>query len=113
MKYVLLAIFVLFAAQPLQAVSCDMHDAQGTSHGQHDDMQGNDGMDMDCCDQEPSVPADNCESMFHCGTCTAVAVAISPSAINVNFHPGSHPLLLGNGEPVNRFNTPPFRPPIA
>jgi hypothetical protein len=111
-KYVLLAIFVLFAAQPLQAAPCDMHDTQGTTHNQHGDMQENSDMDMDCCDHDPSAPADNCDSQFHCGASTA-AVTINSGTVNVNFSPGSRHFLPGSGEPISAFSSPPFRPPIA
>ena len=109
MKYVLLAIFVLFAAQPLQAESCDMQAAQGSAHGQHD-MQDDMGSDMDCCDQEPS---DNCNSISHCGACTAGVVSIHTSLLSAIFPSSEDPLITATGELRIRFNPPPFRPPIA
>jgi len=63
MKYVLLAIFVLFAAQPLQASSCDMYGGQNSGHSQHGDMLDSDMNDMDCCDDDPASPGDGCDSM--------------------------------------------------
>jgi len=124
MKYVLLAIFVLFAAQPLRASLCDMYDAQGTAQGAHGDMHDGD-MDhgdmqgMDCCDHDPtdsSDPADSndlCNSMSHCGACTASVVALNADmAISISTL-ASRQYLSNTGEPLNRFKSPPFRPPIA
>jgi len=113
MKYVLLAIFVLLAAQPLQASSCDMFDGQNAGHGQHGDMHDGDMQDMDCCDDEPADTGDSCSSMSHCGACTAGVIAINPSVANAIFSTNSRQYLHDTGEPLNRFNSPPFRPPIA
>ena len=117
MKYVFLAIFVLFAAQPLQASSCDMQSSQGTSHSGHDMQDGpmaeGDGAGMDCCDHDPSVPSDNCDSMSHCGACTTAVVAINSSTVNVIFSLNCRQYLAGTGEPLSRFSPPPFRPPIS
>lgn len=108
MKYVFLAIFVLLAAQPLQASLSDMCGSQGTSFTTHGDMD-----DMDCCDQDPTGSSDNCGPMSHCGTCTAGVVTVSTDTTNAIFvtDPRSH--LPGTGEPLSRFNSPPFRPPIS
>jgi len=113
MKYVLLAIFVLFAAQPLQASPCDMCDGQNTGHSQHGDMHDGDMQNMDCCDHEPADTGDGCGSMSHCGACTAGVMAINPSVANAIFSTSSRQYLPDTGEPLNRFNSPPFRPPIA
>jgi len=117
MKYVLLAIFVLFAAQPLQASACDMHDAQDTSHSQHGKMHDNPmddgGQDMDCCDDDPASPDKGCDSMSHCGACTAGVVALNPSTFNPIFDLNLQQCLLTTGEPLSRFGPPPLRPPIT
>ncbi len=113
MKYVFLAIFVLLSAQPMQAMSCDMHDDQQTSqHGSHD-MDHGDAQAMDCCDHDPSVPTDSCDSMFHCGACPAGVMAFSSFAINTVFIANSRLYLPDTGEPLSRFTPPLFKPPIA
>ena len=85
MKYVFLAIFVLIASQPVQVSSCDMHESEQTSqHGSHD-MDHGDGQGMDCCDHDPSVPSDTCDSVFHCGACPTGVMAISSFVVNVVF----------------------------
>lgn len=113
MKYVLLTIFVLFAAQPLQASLCDTGNDQGTAQGTHGDMHHGDMHDMDCCDHNPADANDSCGSMSHCGACTASAVALNlDMAISV-YTMGSRQYLSDTGEPIYRFRTPPFRPPIA
>lgn len=113
MKYVLLAMFVLFTAQPLQADSCDMHANHDTSHNQNGSMQDTDMEDMGCCDHDPADTGDGCNTMPHCGACTAVAVAIYPSVTGITFFPDSpQPLYRGNESPGD-FTSPPFRPPIA
>jgi hypothetical protein len=109
MKYIVLAIFVLFAAQPLQASSCDMHDAQDTSHSQH----GDNGHAMDCCDDDPSGSADGCDSMSHCGASIAAGVTIDSTPLNVIFAASSYQHLADPGPLQNKIYSPPFRPPIT
>jgi len=113
MKYIVLAIFVLFAAQPLQATSCDMHDAQDTSQSQHGQMHEDEGHAMDCCDDDPADSSDHCGSMSHCGACTAAVVAIDTSPLNVFFAASSYQHLANSGMHQSKFYSPPFRPPIA
>ena len=118
MKYVLLAIFVLFAAQPLQASWCDMCDGQGTTLDSHDgmhdgDMDHGDMSDMDCCDSDPAKPMDGCNSMSHCGACTAGVVTLDANMAAFVFTVASRQYLPDSGEPLSRFKSPPFRPPIA
>jgi len=113
MKYVLLAFFVLIAAQPMQVMSCDMHDSQQTSqHGSHD-MNHDGGQDMDCCDHDPSVPSDNCDAMSHCGACPAGVMAFSTFTVSTPFKTNARLYLPDTGEPLSNFNPPPFKPPIA
>ena len=112
-KYVFLAIFVLFAAQPVQAKSCDMHDSQTMSHSDSHDMDHEDGQDMDCCDHDPSVPSDNCDSTSHCGACTAGVLAFNTFVVSTIHKTNSKLYLPDTGEPLNPFNPPPFKPPIV
>ncbi len=112
MKYVLLAIFVLFTAQPLQGSVCDMHDGQDTSHSQHGNMHENDMDAMDCCDHEPADTDDSCGSMSHCGACTAGLSAVYPSILNADFSPGSRQYLTATNGLLSAYKPPPFRPPI-
>ncbi len=109
MKYIVLAIFVLFAAQPLQASSCNMHDAQDTSHSQH----GDSGHAMDCCDDDPSGSSDGCDSMSHCGASTAAGVTIDSAPLNVIFAASSYQHLAKAGALQSKIYSPPFRPPIT
>ena len=118
MKYVLLAIFVLLAAQPLRASLCDMCDAQETTQGAHGDMDHGDMdhgnmQDMDCCDQDPAGSHDSCDSMSHCGACTASVVVLNADMAISIFTVVSHQFLSDAGEPLYRIKSPPFRPPIA
>jgi len=124
MKYLLLAIFVLFAAQPLRASLCDMCNGQGATQGaenhehggemNHADMQG-----MDCCDDDsanshdPADSNDSCDSMSHCGACTASVGALDASLVVSVHTTASRQYLPDTSEPLNRFKSPPFRPPIA
>jgi len=113
MKYVFLAIFVLIASMPVQVSSCDMHDSQQTSqHGSHN-MNHDDGPSMDCCDHDPAVPSDNCDSMLDCSVCTAGVMAFSSFTINAIFKANTRLYLPDTGEPLISFNPPPFKPPIA
>jgi len=113
MKYVFLAIFVLIAAQPMQVSSCKMHDTQQASHSGSHDMNHDDGQDMDCCDHDPSVPSDSCDSVSHCGATTAGVMAFSSIAVNVIFNSNSRLYQSDTGEPLSRFKSPPYKPPIA
>ncbi|MCP4048515.1 MAG: hypothetical protein GY732_21260 [Gammaproteobacteria bacterium] len=117
MKYILLSVFVFFAAQPFQASYCDMQVSQEASHGGHNMQHGSkadtDGAGMDCCDHDPSTPSDSCDSMSHCGACVIAASAINPSAIIVFYHVDSHLYSPETNEHLSDFSSPPFRPPIS
>ena len=113
MKYVFLAIFVLIAAQPTQVMSCDMHDSQQTTHSGTHNMDHGDMSDMDCCDHDPSVPSDNCDSMSQCSPCTAGVLALNSYTVSTVFKPSSRLYLPDTGEPSSRFKSPPYKPPIA
>lgn len=123
MKYVFLAIFVLIASQPMQVSSCDMDDTRQTSqhgsdnidHGNmdHGNMDHGGGNEMDCCDHDPAVPSDNCDSMVDCGLCTAAVMAFSVFTMDAIFKTDTQLYLPDIDDPLSRFKTPPFRPPIA
>ena len=117
MKYVLLAIFVLFAGQPLQAASCDMHDGQDTSqnpHGNmHDSPMDDHGQDMDCCDHDPDKKGDACDSLSRCGTFVAGFVAVTPSALDTIFSSNSQQTFDIADGILSISDSPPFRPPIV
>ena len=117
MKYVLLAIFVLLAAQPTYAARCDMHATQQTSqHGSHDMDHGMDhgqGQPMDCCDNEPSMPAGHCDSLFHCGACPAGVLSFDTLAVSTAFKTNARLIVPDTGEPLSNFNPPPYKPPIS
>lgn len=117
MKYYFLAIFVLFSAQPFQAVACDMHDAQDTQsqHSNMDDgsMNHDDMQDMDCCDHESEEPIDGCASMSHCGACAIGLAAVHPSLTETVFSSNSKLFLPIADGVMNRSDSPPFRPPIT
>jgi len=113
MRYVFLAIFVLIASMPMQVSPCDMHESQQMS------QQGSHGMDhdamqtMDCCDHDPAVPSDNCNSIFHCGACPTGVMAIHSFVINTVFKAHSRLVLPDSTDPQSNFNPPPFKPPIV
>ena len=117
MKYVFLAIFVLIASQPTQVSSCDMDDTRQTSqHGSnmdHGNMDHGSGNDMDCCDHDPAVPSDNCDSMVDCGLCTAAVMAFSVFTIDAIFKVDTQLYLPDIDDPLSRFKPPPFKPPIT
>jgi len=114
MKYIFLAIFVLIATQPVQVMSCDMHDdARQTSQNAHHDMNHDVEEEMDCCDHDPSVPTHQCDSMSHCGAGTTGALAFNSLSVNEIFKTVSRLYLHDPGEPLSRFNPPPYKPPIV
>lgn len=113
MKFVLLAIFVLFAAQPLQAASCDMHDGQNNIHSQHGNMHDANAHGTDCCDDDPTDTDDSCSSMSQCGTCPAGLAAVKPSLVSVIFNTASQQYFTFGVAPRYRFSSPPLRPPIS
>jgi len=113
MKYVFLAIFVLIATQPVRVLSCDMHDTRQASHSVSHGMNHDHGQDMDCCDHDPSVPSDNCDWVSHCGASSTGVMAFSSIAANLIFKSNSRLYLSDANEPLNRFKSPPYKPPIA
>lgn len=127
MKYVLLSIFVLFAAQPLQAVPCDMCDGQDKTGNQHQSMPDHampdhsghgsamlDGMqDKDCCDGDTDDAGHSCGAMSHCGACSTGLTAVTPSAVIALLSPGSVQVIASGDASLSHFSSPPFRPPIC
>ena len=117
MKFVLLAIFVLFAGQPLQAAGCDMHDGQDTSQNQHGNMRGgpmdNQMQDMDCCDHDPDKQGDACDSLSQCEAFAAGFVAVTPSTLDTVYSSSAQQKFAIVDGILSRSSPPPFRPPIA
>ena len=121
----LLAIFVLLAAQPLQASFCDMCADQKAMHSgmASDEEHGHDmhaGMDhgddsqaMDCCDDESAAGDDHCATMAHCGACPTGNAAVSPSIAAVMISTAKMKLDFSSDPPVYQNSSPPFRPPIS
>jgi hypothetical protein len=125
MRYVFLAIFVLLAAQPLQASFCDMCAGQKALHADmmSDDMSGDDmhaGMDhgnnskaMDCCDDELADGDEHCAGMVHCGASPAGNAAVIPSISSALISVAKLKLDFSSDSPLYRSGSPPFRPPIS
>lgn len=117
MKFVLLALFVLFAAQPLPVAACDMHAGQETTHDPAGTMPDgpidHDTQAMDCCDQGSDNAGDGCGFLSHCATCPMGLVALTPSAPGIGIEPVSQPCQPAAGLSLNRAASPPFKPPIA
>ncbi len=113
MKYVFLAIFVLFAAQPVQSSTCNMHDARQTSHDGSHGMKHDRGHGMDCCDHQPSGPADHCDSLFHCGACPTGVLSFGSLTVSTILMSNARLLVPDSGRPLSNFNPPPYKPPIA
>jgi hypothetical protein len=117
MKFVLLAIFVLFAAQPLQASACDMQNGQDTKHSQHDNMSDGPMDDhapgMECCDNDSDDSDDGCDSMSHCGACATGLAALNPSTLKTIYSSNLQRHFPIAGGILSRPCSPPFRPPIA
>lgn len=127
MKYVLLAIFVLLSAQPSRASLCDMEAAakvasehitgmnhSGINHDNMVDHQMAGGMsDMDCCDGEAKDSNHQCDSMAHCGACTAGVMTLA-GGISI-FSPIDSPRqnITDSDAPLRKFKLPPYRPPIT
>jgi len=112
MKYVFMAIFVLIAAQPVQAQGCDMHDAQNSGHSQHGNMHETNDTGMDCCDGDASGMDEGC-SMEQCGTYAVSMTAIKPSLVSLIFNTDSQQFISAVDAPLHRSSSPPFRPPIS
>ena len=125
MRYVLLAIFVLFAAQPSQASYCDMCDGQDTGDSQqssmHDgammdhasDHQIDSGQEMDCCDSGPDSSDDGCNPLSHCGASTGSLAVIDAGTTDLLFSAHSEQIFTNFAGVLSRTGSPPFRPPIA
>ena len=113
MKYILLAIFVFIASLPIEAPSCNMHDSRDMSHNQHGDMMDHGQMDMDCCDHDGAGSSDNCDPLKHCGAHASSVVAIDTSLVNIAYIIEHRELTGDSTRVLNRYGSPPFRPPIA
>ena len=113
MKYVLLAIFVFIASLPIEASPCNMHGSQDMSHNQHADMMDHGQMDMDCCDHDDSGSSNSCDPLKHCGAHVSGAVTIDTSLVNIAYIIEHGELTSDSARALSRYESPPFRPPIA
>lgn len=113
MRFILLAIFVLIASQPVQVSACDMHDApQSAQHGSHD-MDHGGGQKMDCCDHDPGMPSDHCNPAFHCNAHSMGAMAFDAISLSVVYIQGDRLDWPDSSPPLSNFTPPPFKPPIV
>lgn len=120
MKHVLLAIFVFFASMPSQASCSDMHQSPDTPPGQHSDTMnhanmghGDMEMDMDCCDHDLMDSTGNCDQVSHCRAPASGFVTIDTSPLSEVFINRQHHVATDATPATSRFDSPPFRPPIA
>jgi hypothetical protein len=80
------------------------------SHSQHGDMPEDSKMDMDCCDDESTG---GCDPMSHCGASASSVVTIDTSPVSIAFSHGPRHNISDSARALNRFDAPPFRPPIV
>ncbi len=117
MKHVILALLILFAAQPVQASFCSMDMNMGDmdmsmDHVMQQTMDG-DGSDSDCCDHDDTDTSHSCDSPAHCGAAPAGA-----AVLDAGFDAGTV-LIAGrlpsfkNGPLSPSFDSPLYRPPIS
>ena len=116
MKQVILAIFIVIAAQPVQASLCSMDMAMGDMDMGVDHVMQHEQdaprPDADCCDHDGTNTSDPCGSPAHCGAAPAGA-----AVLDAGFDAGTV-LIAGrlpsfkNGPLTPSFNSPPYRPPI-
>ena len=117
MKHVILALLILFAAQPVQASFCstDMNMGDMDMSMDHIMQQATDAPspDSDCCDHDDTDTSHSCDSPAHCGAAPAGA-----AVLDAGFDAGTV-LIAGrlpsfkNGPLTPSFNSPPYRPPIS
>ncbi len=113
MRHVLLAIFVLFAAQPAPAALVATCDGMDGSQGMHMSMQASAHHTMDCCDHHQGATHDGCTPQSHCGGCVAAAVAIDSDISPAAFTPPAQPCFDDAQAALTGTFSPPFRPPIG
>ena len=122
MKNVILALFVLFAAQPVQASFCTMELNMGgmnmgnmNSAMDHVMQHAADAPvpDVDCCEHEDTDTSRSCDSTAFCGATPASAAVLeaglkSGTVLMVRRLP-----LFKNSPLTPSFDSPPYRPPIS
>ena len=117
MKNVILALLIVFAAQPVQASACAMgmntgEMNSGMDHVMHHAPQAPQS-DTDCCDQDETLTSQPCDPTAHCSATPAGAAALDASFIaGTVFINGSLPS-FENGPLTPSFDSPPYRPPIS
>jgi hypothetical protein len=117
MKHVILALLILFAAQPVQASFCSM------TLNMSDLIMGMDHVvqhapnaprpDADCCDHDDTDTSQSCDSPANCGAAPAGAAALDAGFdAGTVFIVGRLPSFK-NGPLTPSFDFPPYRPPIS
>jgi hypothetical protein len=117
MKHVILALLILFAAQPVQASLCSMDMNMGDMDmGMNHVMQQTtdvDGSDSDCCNHEQPGSSGSCDPKMHCGAAPA-GVAVLDASLDSRAVPISGLLPLFKNRPLSpSFDSPLYRPPIS
>ncbi len=108
MKQVILAILIVFAAQPLQASFCAMEMGQDMQHAM--DVGGS---DPDCCNHEQPGSTDSCDPLMHCGAAPA-GVAVLDAGLVSQTVPVSGNLPSFQSRPLSpSFDSLLYRPPIS
>ena len=117
MKNVILALFVLFAAQPVQASFCTMDLNMGNMNSAMDHVMQHavdaPVPDVDCCEHEDTDTSRSCDSTAFCGATPASAAVLeaglkSGTVLMVRRLP-----LFKNSPLTPSFDSPPYRPPIS
>jgi len=105
MKHVILALLILFAAQPVQASFCSMDMNMGDMDMSMDDS--------DCCNHEQPDSSDSCDPKMHCGAAPA-GVAVLDAGLDSRAVPLSGLLPSFKNRPLSpSFDSPLYRPPIS
>lgn len=117
MKNVILALFVLFAAQPVQASFCTMDLYMGDMKSAMDHVMQPAAAapvpDVDCCEHEDTDTSRSCDSTAFCGA-TPASAAVLEAGLNSGTVLMVRRLPLFKNSPLTpSFDSPLYRPPIS
>jgi hypothetical protein len=117
MKHVILALLILFAAQPVKASFCSMDMNMGDMDMGMDHVMQQESdapySGSDCCNHEQPGSTDSCDPQLHCGAAPA-GVAVLDASLDSRAVPVNGLLPSFKNRPLSpSFDSPLYRPPIS
>ena len=112
MRYVILALLILLAAQPAQASFCSTDMGMGDTTPVMDHAMPQ-TPDTNCCDHEDQDSSQSCDPLAYCGAVPAGAAVLAAGLDFVPVLIAARLPSFNNGPLIPSFDSPLYRPPIS